>query len=95
MWLELCRGYSYSPIPTYVADVAQSWRITGDHQDQWSNTKTVIQGFMAPSNPGVSYAWNYGDFLMVGGPGCDVNDTLHCPFSTDDEYRTVRKEVEI
>ena len=47
--------------PTAVAEqVAQSWRITGDHQDEWSNTKQVIQGFMAPSNPGRSYAWNYG-----------------------------------
>ena len=33
---------------------------------------------------------NYGDFLMTGGPGCNVNETLHCPRSSDDEYRTVR-----
>eukprot|EP00045_Choanoeca_perplexa_P003505 m.31525 g.31525 ORF g.31525 m.31525 type:complete len:424 (+) comp12082_c0_seq1:254-1525(+) len=88
IWLELCRGYSYDPIPEYVTEVAQSWRITGDHQDEWSNTKKVIQGFMAPSNPGRSYAWNYGDFLMTGGPGCNLNNSDHCPFSTDDEYRT-------
>jgi len=88
IWLELCRGYSYDPIPPYVAQVANSWRTTGDHQDEWSNTLQVIQSFYQPSNPGVPYAWNYGDFLMTGGPGCDVNATLHCPRSKDDEYRT-------
>jgi len=88
IWLELCRGYSYNPIPGYVAAVAQSWRTTGDHQDEWSNTLKVIESFWAPSNPGVPYAWNYGDFLMTGGPGCNVNETLHCPRSTDTEYRT-------
>ena len=25
---------------------------------------------------------------MTGGPGCNVNETLHCPRSKDDEYRT-------
>ena len=25
---------------------------------------------------------------MTGGPGCNVNETLHCPRSTDTEYRT-------
>ncbi|EGD81464.1 alpha-galactosidase [Salpingoeca rosetta] len=88
IWLELCRGYSYDPIPPYVAEVAQSWRATGDHQDEWSNSKTVIQAFMNPSNPSVPHAWNYGDFLMTGGPGCNVNASLHCPRQTDDEYRT-------
>merc|ERR1719305_907172 len=90
IWLELCRGYKYDKgqIPSYVADVAQSWRLTGDHQDEWSNTKVVLQAMMKPSNPGVPHAWNYGDFLMTGGPGCNVNETLHCPRSSDDEYRT-------
>eukprot|EP00055_Hartaetosiga_balthica_P000470 m.136656 g.136656 ORF g.136656 m.136656 type:complete len:423 (-) comp10805_c0_seq1:58-1326(-) len=88
IWLELCRGYSYDPIPPYVGEVAQSWRITGDHQDEWSNSKSVIEAFMNPSNIAGSYAWNYGDFLMTGGPGCDVNKTEHCPHQTDDEYRT-------
>lgn len=88
IWLELCRGYSYTPIPSYVAEVAQSWRLTGDHQDEWSNTVEVIRAFFQPSNPGVPHAWNYGDFLMTGGPGCNVNETLHCPRSADDEYRT-------
>jgi len=71
-----------------VAEVANSWRTTGDHQDAWSNTIKVIQSFWAPSNPGVPHAWNYGDFLMTGGPGCDVNASWHCPRSSDDEYRT-------
>ncbi|EDQ89691.1 uncharacterized protein MONBRDRAFT_32350 [Monosiga brevicollis MX1] len=88
IWLELCRGYSYDPIPDYVTEVAQSWRITGDHQDEWSNTKTVIEGFMIPSNQAGPNQWNYGDFLMTGGPGCNLNNSDHCPFSSDDEYRT-------
>ena len=33
MWLELCRGYSHNPIPPYVAQVANSWRVTGDHKE--------------------------------------------------------------
>eukprot|EP00049_Salpingoeca_infusionum_P006579 m.108745 g.108745 ORF g.108745 m.108745 type:complete len:425 (+) comp13354_c0_seq2:163-1437(+) len=88
IFLELCRGYSYDPIPPYVAEVAQSWRVTGDHQDEWSNSLKVIQAFMTPSNPGVPFAWNYGDFLMTGGPGCDTNSSSHCPQSSDTEYRT-------
>jgi alpha-galactosidase len=88
IFFELCRGYSYKPIPEYVAQVANGWRTTGDHQDEWSNTKKVIESFFAPSNPGVPHAWNYGDFLMVGGPGCNVNTSEHCPRSSDDEYRT-------
>eukprot|EP00053_Salpingoeca_punica_P007121 m.65832 g.65832 ORF g.65832 m.65832 type:complete len:421 (-) comp14009_c0_seq1:350-1612(-) len=88
MWLELCRGYDHPLIPPYVAQVAQSWRVTGDHQDNWNNTKGVLAAFMKPTNPGVPYAWNYGDFLMTGGPGCNSNNSDHCPMSTDTEYRS-------
>ena len=42
------------------------------------------------SCPSASVCRNYGDFLMTGGPGCNVNASLHCPRQTDDEYRTVR-----
>ena len=35
MHLELCRGYSLHPIPDYVAEVANSWRVAGDNWDYW------------------------------------------------------------
>eukprot|EP01012_Entosiphon_sulcatum_P025111 TRINITY_DN3037_c0_g1_i1.p1 TRINITY_DN3037_c0_g1~~TRINITY_DN3037_c0_g1_i1.p1 ORF type:complete len:421 (-),score=56.93 TRINITY_DN3037_c0_g1_i1:47-1213(-) len=84
--LELCRGYPTPNIPPYVVEVANSWRITGDHQDQWDNTMHVIEGFASPSNQGGPYNWNYGDFLMTGGPGCNANGSAHCPNQSDDEY---------
>ena len=79
MWLELCRGYSYDPIPDYVAKVANSWRTTGDHQDEWKNTVQVIKSFWAPSNPGVPYAWNYGDFLVSEQLVCAAFPLHHSP----------------
>jgi len=92
MWLELCRGYSYPP-PPYVAAVANSWRISGDHHDQWANSASDIEHAALAAATGRSgkYNWGYNDFLMTGGQGCSPpgnGSGAHCPGMTDDEYRT-------
>eukprot|EP00662_Eupelagonemidae_sp_cell21_P053514 gene53514-9882_t len=45
MHLELCRGYSH-PIPDYVAEVANSWRVAGDNWDWWPHTVETINDFV-------------------------------------------------
>eukprot|EP01084_Bolivina_argentea_P002914 5432_1 len=91
MWLELCRGYSHHPIPTYVAQVANSWRVTGDHKDKWDNTIDAIEAMAGNTNMSAPYNWAYNDFLMTGGEGCifDVNPDIpshHCPGMSHEEY---------
>ena len=121
MHLELCRGYKKDPLPTYVAEVAQSWRVAGDNWDWWPHTiETIVRCCMhnspslslslashnmllsrtvscSPQNDFVNesrlagpYGWNYGDFLMTGGAGCDEFESKgeHCPGQNDAEYRT-------
>jgi len=89
IWFELCRGYSQPVPPPYTAQVAQSWRSTGDHHDNWSNTAGIIEQMSGIAKYGGPYAWNYADFLMTGGAGCDTTTPgNHCPGQTDDEYRT-------
>jgi alpha-galactosidase len=91
IWLELCRGYNYPP-PQYTQQVAQSARVSGDHHDDWMSTLGVIESLAVASETGLSGTaaeyWGYGDFLMTGGAGCDVNATTHCPGQTDQEYIT-------
>ncbi|ETO04553.1 hypothetical protein RFI_32846 [Reticulomyxa filosa] len=42
MWLELCRGYGYPP-PPYVAQVTNSWRVTGDYHGHWRSILVAIE----------------------------------------------------
>jgi hypothetical protein len=46
IFLNLCRGYSYPP-PSYTSAVANSWRINGDHHDNWDSTSGIIE-LLAP-----------------------------------------------
>ena len=88
MHLELCRGYKH-PIPDYVAEVANSWRVAGDNWDFWPHTVSTIKDFINVSHLAGPFNWNYGDFLMTGGAGCNVFKAGdHCPGQTDAEYRT-------
>lgn len=92
MWLELCRGYGL-PTPSYVAKVANSWRITGDHHDDWESVKSAIAQSAGQTKLSGPYNWAYNDFLMTGGQGCDGDDIPdyehpHCPKMTDTEYIT-------
>jgi len=89
MHLELCRGYEKHPIPDYVAEVAQSWRVAGDNWDFWPHTVETIKDFINVSHLAGPYNWNYGDFLMTGGAGCNNFEAGdHCAGQTDAEYRT-------
>eukprot|EP01083_Nonionella_stella_P033295 91151_1 len=92
IWLELCRGYTY-PAPEYVAEVANSWRVTEDHHDDWKSTANAIARTANATNLSGPYNWAYSDFLMTGGQGCsgdrNPNKThAHCAGMTDIEYRT-------
>ena len=92
IWIELCRGYGFPP-PTYVANVSQSWRITGDHHDNWESTREAIAASVNNTGMSRSYQWAYNDYLMTGGQGCpnNTNPNLiypHCPGMTDNEYIT-------
>ena len=89
--LELCRGYDYPP-PPYVADVAQSWRVSGDHVDNWGSTLDVISHLVGVSDMSGPYRWSYADFLETGGQGCkgDWNESAgsHCPGMEDEMYKS-------
>eukprot|EP01083_Nonionella_stella_P217300 780266_1 len=92
VFLELCRGYGYPP-PPYVAQVANSWRITGDHHDDWGSTANAIAHSANATNLSGVYNWAYNDFLMTGGQGCkgDSNPNVthpHCAGMSDTEYRS-------
>eukprot|EP00054_Salpingoeca_dolichothecata_P037648 m.11586 g.11586 ORF g.11586 m.11586 type:complete len:414 (-) comp7758_c0_seq2:46-1287(-) len=73
----------------WMRKYANAWRATGDHHDDWGNTAGIIEqvsGIGAYSGPG---GWNYMDFLMTGGQGCDSKiPGQRCPGMTDLEYIT-------
>jgi len=49
----------------------------------------TIKDFINVSHLAGPHNWNYGDFLMTGGAGCNVFEAgAHCPGQTDAEYRT-------
>jgi hypothetical protein len=54
MHLELCRGYKKDPLPTYVAEVAQSWRVAGDNWDWWPHTIETIVRCCMHNSPSLS-----------------------------------------
>jgi len=68
---------------------ANAWRATGDHHDEWSSTSSIIeQAANIPQYAGPG-GWNYLDFLMTGGEGCNDHVPGHrCPGQTDTEYLT-------
>eukprot|EP00698_Gefionella_okellyi_P014906 TRINITY_DN415_c0_g1_i1.p1 TRINITY_DN415_c0_g1~~TRINITY_DN415_c0_g1_i1.p1 ORF type:complete len:409 (-),score=80.08 TRINITY_DN415_c0_g1_i1:32-1258(-) len=73
---------------TWGAPIANSWRMAGDHHDNWQSTSGVIEqnaNLSAYAGPG---AWNDMDFLMTGGQGCPKEPMSHCPGQSDTEYRT-------
>eukprot|EP00036_Acanthoecidae_sp_10tr_P004928 CAMPEP_0182928406 /NCGR_PEP_ID=MMETSP0105_2-20130417/15570_1 /TAXON_ID=81532 ORGANISM="Acanthoeca-like sp., Strain 10tr" /NCGR_SAMPLE_ID=MMETSP0105_2 /ASSEMBLY_ACC=CAM_ASM_000205 /LENGTH=411 /DNA_ID=CAMNT_0025066409 /DNA_START=30 /DNA_END=1265 /DNA_ORIENTATION=- len=97
--LELCRGpyqtddahdWSYAP------DVAQVWRATNDHHDDFSSTMKQVAAMSSKGNTAYGpYGWAYGDMMMTGGQGCPFSGQdppymkpQHCPGQTDNEYRT-------
>ena len=47
----------HSPPPPYVAEVAQSWRITGDHHDDWGSTAKAISTSAGQTSMSGPYNW--------------------------------------
>lgn len=90
--LELCRGdYQKEKKWGYAPDVAQLWRATDDHHDNWKSTLQQIMSVKGKSTWSKPFGWAYLDMIMTGGQGCkgqNPNQTLHCPGQTDMEYRT-------
>mmetsp|Transcript_10672 Transcript_10672/g.13266 ORF Transcript_10672/g.13266 Transcript_10672/m.13266 type:complete len:440 (+) Transcript_10672:297-1616(+) len=95
IWFEICRGYPYPP-PASLYQISNSWRINGDHRDEWASTLKAIlhvgdNTYNVTSQSG-PYNWAYMDFLMTGGQGCPgVNPNVpkkHCPGQTNIEYKT-------
>jgi len=90
--LELCRGdYQTENKWGYAPQVAQLFRATGDHHDDWGSTVYEVASVKGKGDWSKSYGWAYLDMLMTGGQGCPGqknNQALHCPGQTDDEYRT-------
>jgi len=92
MVLELCRGtYQNEAKWGYAPSIAQSWRATGDHHDSWKSTLEQVKSVEGKSTWSGPYGWAYLDMLMTGGQGCkgqSVDQALHCPGQTNNEYRT-------
>jgi len=90
--LELCRGsYQDQSKWGYAPQVAQIWRATGDHHDDWNSTMEQIKSVVGKSTWSGPYGWAYLDMIMTGGEGCkgqSPDETLHCPGQTNNEYRT-------
>jgi len=90
--LELCRGsYQTQNKWGYAPQVAQLWRASGDHHDDWKSTLQQIDSVVGKGTWSAPYGWAYLDMIMTGGQGCvgqSPDQTLHCPGQTDEEYRT-------
>jgi len=90
--LELCRGaYQNQTEWGYAPKVAQLWRATGDHHDDWKSTEDQVNSVVGKTSWSKPYGWAYLDMLMTGGQGCkgqSNDEALHCPGQTDAEYRT-------
>lgn len=67
--------------------IANSWRATGDHHDNWKSTAAIIEDMVGLSSYAGEGHWNHMDFIMTGGQACS-NNTGHCPGMTDTEYFT-------
>jgi len=87
IFFEMCEWGVQQPWQ-WATPVANQWRTSGDHHDQWSSTLSVINNQAGLSKYASTGAWNYMDFIYTGGQGCanDVNN--HCPGQKDPEYIT-------
>ena len=103
MVLALCRGpYQGEDHWGYAPEVAQVWRATGDHHDEFSSTMKQVMSVKGKSSWSSPHNWAYLDMMMTGGQGCasqcngsrddtgvcNFKEPQHCPGQTDNEYRT-------
>ncbi len=72
-----------------MKQVANSWRATGDHSDTFGSTANEIENMAGIAYLGGPGGWNYADFLMTGGAGCNsYAPGDRCPGQTEIEYRS-------
>ena len=58
--LELCRGdYEAMPDWGYAPEIAQVWRATGDHHDEFASTLEQVSAIASRHSSG-PYGWAYG-----------------------------------
>ena len=77
---------------------ADSFRVAGDHHDDWASTADVIEVALAagrrpwygPNATTGAGGWMDPDFLFTGGGGCSNHSApgVRCPGQTDTEYLT-------
>lgn len=99
----LCRGpYQKQDHWGYAPEIAQGWRATGDHHDNFKSTMQQVDAVKGKGSWSKPYGWAYLDMMMTGGEGCKDQGTggsgenghwnwtepRHCPGQTDNEYRT-------
>ena len=99
----LCRGpYQQMDKWGYAPSIAQGWRATGDHHDEFSSTMKQVMSVKGKSSWSSPHNWAYLDMMMTGGQGCasqcngsrddtgvcNFKEPQHCPGQTDNEYRT-------
>jgi alpha-galactosidase len=99
----LCRGpYQGEDHYGYAPDIAQGWRATGDHHDNFKSTMQQVNSVKGKGSWSKPYGWAYLDMMMIGGEGCkdqgdggdddthhwNWTEPKHCPGQTDNEYRT-------
>ena len=81
MVLALCRGpYQGEDHWGYAPEVAQVWRATGDHHDEFSSTMKQVMSVKGKSSWSSPHNWAYLDMMMTGGQGC----ASQCNGSRDD-----------
>eukprot|EP00005_Dracoamoeba_jomungandri_P004002 CAMPEP_0174250438 /NCGR_PEP_ID=MMETSP0439-20130205/607_1 /TAXON_ID=0 /ORGANISM="Stereomyxa ramosa, Strain Chinc5" /LENGTH=382 /DNA_ID=CAMNT_0015330505 /DNA_START=119 /DNA_END=1267 /DNA_ORIENTATION=+ len=86
MWFNFHCG---NPPQAWCRNDGNSFRIGGDHHDNWGKTAKIIETLGPLGNSSGPGYWNDPDFLMTGGAGCD--DFIpgnHCPGMTETEYKT-------
>jgi alpha-galactosidase len=87
IFFEMCEWGLDDPW-LWATPVANQWRTTGDHHDNWASTSSVIQAQVGLAQYSGRSAWNYMDFIYTGGQGCANDPNKHCPGQTDTEYMT-------
>eukprot|EP01124_Arcella_intermedia_P024789 TRINITY_DN4263_c0_g1_i1.p1 TRINITY_DN4263_c0_g1~~TRINITY_DN4263_c0_g1_i1.p1 ORF type:complete len:398 (-),score=70.60 TRINITY_DN4263_c0_g1_i1:48-1241(-) len=85
IFFEMCEWGVNDPWK-WGAPLANQWRTTGDHHDDWNNTLGVINKQAGLSSFSGIGAWNYLDFIYTGGQGCTDDPNKHCPGQSDIEY---------
>ena len=101
IWFDISLTYNMDPVtgavPSFVPEIANSWRESDDHHDNWpSSTFRILNDTSNVMTSGIKYSgkynWLYLDFLVTGGQSCfDIETNGYIPYShcrnqTDDEY---------